>query len=1162
MISQGLPSDNPTVSEFEDTTYSQLARGKSAMVKVFLTKKQNCDNAAITVTGGTVTVNGSSFGVANTAAFTELPVYGAGTLSDHSGDPLFRVLGTALNPGSTAADGTSSSTFAVSVTYSSSDGTTGTVSQETSRTISRPVHPLRVLVVPMGDARKDFREFNFPAPDADAAVHTAMQAFQRMFPLADGIGKADETTGGLRYSIAPSDQLVDLGPHLEGTEIVSYVDANGRFCGAGDSFAYIQSELAQARILWNGEHPLTPVDRVLGVVWQGASLGPSTDGAFCAEGWAGFNGAEAWARLVPSSSQGHSLSGSLLGLETHHTFGGRSPDDGGTAEYHSTSEEADAGSNRSYDTGRLAYVPVDESVMTYTSLDWHEDNTLLEAKDWAHALCVMTNDFTATGEVSTDCAPSSTLSAPSTGANGALYLAGRTDGTPEQTKMHTYVKSVGQDESVRSSKYVVRFFGPELLGDRPQTGAQFVPFTSGHSHHSGTTAGGGTSEFDHIDAALKVPVGTQNFELRSIDAATGAETVLYTRELDQAPQVNEVRRTPASQRTAYVATPVAESGADISPDGKYVAWRDQEDGVHIRRTTDTTGPDTVIADAYQPAWSNSNDRLAVLVGGSVILLELDTSAASGPPAVRSQRTLYEPPLVGGVNVDIALHPTWSPDDTQLAVSLDGDSIHVLDTTGGQVDCSKENAIGCRALVENQPSDWPAWSPPLKGAPGGLIAYQRDNPDSVEPTIFTLDPAAQTVEQTPRLAGREPAWGGGRLAYADSRGIATVSDTTFDGERRVLSEPGDYWPSLTRDGSIVAYTGQTLETQQDIYLVRGGGEERTQLVATDDNPQHLSLDAFVDCGGSRYPVLSAVPPDRIDGGVAYWDNLPASDSPCSDGARILRITDGYQTDEAPDETPVVDVSAASVGVLAPRPGDVFTQRQTVPLRATATGRDGEPRPVTFRLAGPGVDLTYESASSIATSVESQILPVGDYTLTVSATDGAETVEQVVPISVEQDADGDGIGLSDELGHACFPADPDHDPRTAVDDYDGDTLRGRDDPEPCSSAFNATVGFDPQSVKLGSSGTQLTVSFSSPDLPASLIRNTDASLVRVGGHPASIAAVSATVTGDHSVELKFDRQAYERFAVEHGLTSGKVDVLVRVASGAGSFLGADPNYPVHK
>ena len=77
---------------------------------------------------------------------------------------------------------------------------------ETSKAVERETNPLRVLVVPVGNAALPYASQYSAA--ANEQVQLAMQTISRIFPVRDGTGELNATTGGVLFTVLPT--LIDV----------------------------------------------------------------------------------------------------------------------------------------------------------------------------------------------------------------------------------------------------------------------------------------------------------------------------------------------------------------------------------------------------------------------------------------------------------------------------------------------------------------------------------------------------------------------------------------------------------------------------------------------------------------------------------------------------------------------------------------------------------------------------------------------------------------------------------------------------------------------------------------------------------------------------------------------------------------------------------------
>jgi len=102
-------------------------------------------------------------------------------------------------------------------------------------------------------------------------------------------------------------------------------------------------------------------------------------------------------------------------------------------------------------------------------------------------------------------------------------------------------------------------------------------------------------------------------------------------------------------------------------------------------------------------------------------------------------------------------------------------------------------------------------------------------------------------------------------------------------------------------------------------------------------------------------------------------------------------------------------------------------------------------------GPIPDATGQQAH-----VSAATLTVGSHTIRLAASAGSKSASVDVPITISDDADGDGITAPrEDVIHQCavlkgITDGGDHDPTNGSKDYDNDGIPNRDDPFPCTPA----------------------------------------------------------------------------------------------------------------
>jgi hypothetical protein len=423
MVSQG-------VGGARTGSYALLTRGKETLVKAFLTTQTGCTIKTtdyVKITNATLTVSSGANPNLLFSNFATPPSLAPTIQSDSTADPIFVVPSANLTP--LPLDATFTPTFTLTVTFNRKLGTATQNGQTKTftyngTTFERQTNALRIYVVPMGDASQPYST-QFTALD-QTIVQNATQTLSRIYPTPSGVADLTAATGGLRY-VVDTATMVDLRS-ISG----AYTTIGGftRFCGTSVNFSAIKGVLAQFLLTHNNANPGATADRVVGVVGGNTSTGSrisfgTEDGAGCADGMASVSSAESWVRLTPDPSR----TGALMAMEVAHTFSLEN-----NPSYHSSQVEADAGSDRAYNVVGRNRIAADHSVMNFnnTGSTWGNDNTLLEASDFASLLCKLKPTSAATTACST---PGNIGTATGVAAGEKFIIAGTTDGTIANTKV-------------------------------------------------------------------------------------------------------------------------------------------------------------------------------------------------------------------------------------------------------------------------------------------------------------------------------------------------------------------------------------------------------------------------------------------------------------------------------------------------------------------------------------------------------------------------------------------------------------------------------------------------------------------------------------------------------------------------------------------------------
>lgn len=467
-----------------------LTRGKATVVRPFISAplcapvgSEQLQSATVTAYDGSTVVGTASTPSTFGPTYPTLDAYALGANNTSSGSPVVRIPALGANSPTAATSGfVTTVKLTLKYSYQAVVGAAPTVvtqdlGQIATAAVSPTAHPLRVLVVPIGDLsagidvatamKTQFPEAkNFgtavgsPNPQfADTAVQNGLQTLSRLLPVADGVADLTSRTGGLRFRIDDAN-LLDIGP--KGLNLMS-TDASGNRYFCGDALKFVSpsggpslsSKLAATLNAWNSKNATAQADRILGVVWQGISRGTS-DG--CDEGYAVIGGQQAYSRVVVdttvttsgSAVQDPSMTGSLMGMELGHTLGAvplADPRDV-YSDYHSKNIAADPGnSGQTYNTTIPQWMSSPMSDFRYsgsssgytkpstgTASPWNDLTSLAEQADYTYEQCQLTPGLPAASCLYGAVA-GSVGGAPS---GPSLSLAGNTDGTPAGTDIHSY----------------------------------------------------------------------------------------------------------------------------------------------------------------------------------------------------------------------------------------------------------------------------------------------------------------------------------------------------------------------------------------------------------------------------------------------------------------------------------------------------------------------------------------------------------------------------------------------------------------------------------------------------------------------------------------------------------------------------------------------------
>ena len=1146
-VSQGLP------------TYTNLIRGKSTEVKAFMSEKSSsggCSSiksASIYVTGGAVTVNTTTptdtpLALPSGSSLPALPVNGTTIAPDSPADPVFVVPGSKISaPVSgplsfkirvdyvTKSDSTGATLQTGSVTFTTYPGGTTTI----AKPVAPATRPLRLLVVPMGDATS-----TAPALSSArlATLQNALTAAARIEPVADGVGDLTDLTAGLRYTVSAG--LVNLGVHDEtqadGTTVSRNYLPGGQFCGASVNFTYIKQKLSEFRGAWNTEHPTAPADRVLGVVPGELSDGPSTNvNSTCAEGYAAINSPEAWVRLAEPPSG--SPSGGVAALELDHTYGGVV----GVAGYHSTTANADATAvGRAFNVATQRQLPAPKSDMRFDVAGWDNYTTLFEKRDFDFTACMLAS----TASPATECG-SSTSGGTSAPAGGGFVLDGVTDLTPAGTDLHTHYDIDPPADGLDASSNVKLVLLDATNNPVGTYGLRTTNKDSNHSHTGDVTAG--TDDVYGIDVAIPGQKAAA-FEVRKT-STNAAPVVLYRRELVAAPTIGDLMtRSGASAERQYTADGVS---SQPSAGGALVA-------ISRGGNVVLSAPDAAAALASVPGQAGALDATGtqLLVASNGDLTLYPVSRAGSTVTVGAGKTVYSG---GGVlSPGAASNPALV--GTTAVFTVAGD-LYAVDTTSSLLPvsatlCGVTDATQSLGLPVNPCSRWTS-TPGVTETAGsfdatrGLLAYTATTGTSR--AVWTLSPTAPTTTQALRIPNAgDPAWAGDLLVVSGPTGLVAYDAATYATPTRLTRTVGDVQPAAS--GGRVFWTRPN-GSATDVWTL---SLDRSTLVftATSPTPGNLRADVYLDCGDGPNPVLTALRPDSTTATSATFSEEASLVASCATPTWHIDVTDGYtQTTRRFSAAPGSTLPSAAV--YSPQDGSTQLASEALVLAGGATG---DYTWTVFGPAGSGYEngvVVSHAATYVLNGGTTGFTP-GAWRVRLDTTGPDGTASYTSRVTLNGDRDGDGIPDTDDTQakHPCYPADAVSSSINASTDYDNDLLISLIDPDPCTSALNATVNFDANSINLGSAGNYLTVYVTSSAFDLRQLTAANTKVVQLGSYPVTIVATSIQACSATTATIKFSRQAFQSAYQSLGLT-GYVPVLISGTNGTATFSGFDPSAPTY-
>lgn len=1227
----------PLVPELRDVTinqgvgsYEPRVQGKDTLVRLYFALPScAARNAYLTIlTSGTSlrakvdgTVVADAIPPVVASGSTEIGRVGSTAMQvDSPGDPKFVIPADALrrpaDPGFTlAVEGTVRYQVPGSVPVSKTFTSLGS-GQPIIAVFNRFSNSLRILVLPMGDARQPFStQFT---ERTRATVDQGMQTLNRIYPVAKGVAPLGETPPGtphpgLKYSVNPS--VIDVGPTP--------------WCGTSASFADLSSRLAATLQAWNSANPTAPADVALGVV-DGALSGSGAAG--CAEGMAAVNAPVAWVRAVPDGVT-PSPAGALMAMEIAHTSALIPPPRG--FGYHSTNIQADGTSpNRAYNLDTRQYLPDDHTV-TRLYQPWHNNNTVLERDDWLYAVCKLTPG----GPTNVEC--------PTAGGVGGVvldaplvHMSGVTDGTIAGTSVsQSYVSHEGSvplaDEV---SMYRLRQrAGARLLRD------DGVAISSALSNH-GAGGGAGPSVF-----TVTAPFDHRTTRLELVNTSTRPSIVLYSADqnLDPTggsapPGIIRIELEPGAPRNTTKSENVSEDDPALSDDGRLVAWvRSTSDGQGHRLAVGLADDPTVHSfvpgcddSCADPAWSSDGRAMAFVqnrLGAgdepSHRLLRIDVDPTKSPADPGFFLSSSPTVVYGNSTPGAALsRPTWSPgpasaSTTSIAfeapVSRD-DRIEIAGAGGGTGRIRMVGALGDRPPEDLTAPEEDARAPAWSHTPGdSRIAYERwtdvcGDGRCTSASLVALDPRSGTT--TVLLEGSEssrfgaPSWGPtGKIAFM---GVGPEGKSVFVMEAFAGAEPKligtGVAPSIA--GDRMAFVDFATNGQLDLFLV--DLTERVTVHAGAPPGAHprpvseLRLNLYLSCSpdSPRHPVAVSVSPSSTvdeDGGRSDDDGdragigialPPATESvarfsvkadtslACGGNSRTAPVMEAVVSDgflrSAPSRAlpvhsvpkrPVVSISSPTAVNPGERGARPYLQGSSLRMVGSATdAEDGA-------LSGDALEWFLDGGSTPVARGRNAEIPApspGNHSLVLRARDlDGNLGERERVFEVLADADRDGVPARLE---SCTSDD---DPLDVFLDSAGDGSSNGDRYAlfglSCarSTEFEVSVDFDPDVLNARAQASTVTVT--AGKVPEDW-REIDPTTVRLvlPGAPGCAPAELPLATGGWrpgapdptTATAKFDHEAVTSYLLETcRLQGGRIPVTIKGASrpeyGPWTFMGYD-------
>jgi hypothetical protein len=271
----------------------------------------------------------------------------------------------------------------------------------------------------------------------------------------------------------------------------------------------------------------------------------------------------------------------------------------------------------------------------------------------------------------------------------------------------------------------------------------------------------------------------------------------------------------------------------------------------------------------------------------------------------------------------------------------------------------------------------------------------------------------------------------------------------------------------------------------------------EVDVSDDEPENTRLTCYVDWGGVKYPVRVGLEPTSFDSETdkATFECPIDPDTVAATEDGTARVTvvvhDGF-TQATSDSTVTGDNMSPVASIAAAVEGDTFLQFETIVLRGS--GLDAEDGHLTGSALtwnedvapGPLLGAAREGEEIFLTPPAGGWAP-GEYTITLTASDGSLSHDDAVTFTVLADADHDGIPADQDFaGCPGVSGSGDNNPENAFADIETtpDGIPNIDDQYtqggPCVAETNyaAIIDWNPDDLNRNTSGTPITVKVQVP------------------------------------------------------------------------------------